>query len=75
MVITDQAMPGMTGAQLAEAMAPEWPGLTVLLATGYAELPHGVGAGLPLLSKPFTLHQLAVAIATIAPAVTCENDS
>jgi PAS domain S-box-containing protein len=74
LVITDQAMPGMTGAQLAATIAPEWPGLPVLLVTGYAELPDGVGVGIPILSKPFSLHQLADAIAAIAPAVASEDD-
>jgi PAS domain S-box-containing protein len=63
LVITDQAMPGMTGAQLAEILASEWPGLSVILATGYADLPDGVGAGLSILSKPFTLYELSAAVA------------
>jgi CheY-like chemotaxis protein len=58
LVITDQAMPKMTGMQLIEAMKAEWPDLPVVLATGYAELPGGVGANLPKLSKPFTEQDL-----------------
>ena len=61
-VITDQAMPGMTGAELAEAVAAERPEVTVILATGYAELPPGTGVGLRRLGKPFSQADLAHAI-------------
>jgi PAS domain S-box-containing protein len=59
LVITDQAMPHMTGVQLAAAIQQEWPDLPVVLATGYAELPQGSGGHLPKLAKPFTEDQLA----------------
>jgi CheY-like chemotaxis protein len=63
LVITDQAMPRMTGAQLAEAIRPEWPNLPIIVATGYAELPPGPDAGLSKLAKPFRQEDLAQAIA------------
>ena len=63
LVVTDQAMPQMTGAQLADAIRAEWPNLPVILATGYAELPGGQGKDLPKLSKPFDERALADAIA------------
>jgi CheY-like chemotaxis protein len=63
LMITDQAMPLMTGAQLAEAARTWRPDLPVLLATGYAELPPGKGEDLPRLSKPFQQKELAQAIA------------
>jgi CheY-like chemotaxis protein len=53
LVITDQAMPGMTGVELAAAIRLEWPDVPVLLATGYAELPAGSDPSLPKLNKPF----------------------
>ena len=62
LLITDHAMPGLTGAQLAEQTAERWPRLPVILATGYAELPSGEGADLPRLAKPFGQAQLADAI-------------
>jgi len=65
LVITDQAMPRMTGVQLLETLRAEWPGLPVILATGYAELPGGAGEGLPRLNKPFSEQELARAIATL----------
>ncbi|WP_052388657.1 response regulator [Belnapia moabensis] len=59
LVITDYAMPGMTGVQLAATIRQHWPGLPVLLATGYAEVP-GEGEGaLPRLEKPFDAEALA----------------
>ena len=62
LVVTDQAMPRMTGVQLAEAILAEQPDLPIILATGYAELPSGLGSVLPRLSKPFSQEQLAQAL-------------
>ena len=45
LVITDQAMPGMTGVQLANVIKVEWPAMPILLVTGYAELPPGPEPG------------------------------
>jgi PAS domain S-box-containing protein len=66
LVITDQAMPRMTGAELAEIVATERPDLPILVATGYAQLPDGIK--LPRLSKPFGQDDLARAIAAIFAA-------
>lgn len=63
LVITDQAMPHMTGSDLAAAIRLEKPGMPIILATGFAELPPGADEGLPKLSKPFLQQQLADAIA------------
>ncbi len=63
LVVTDQAMPQMTGVQLAEIIQAEWPGMPVILATGYAELPGGAGKSLPKLNKPFDEAALASVIA------------
>jgi PAS domain S-box-containing protein len=62
-VITDFAMPEMTGAQLAEAAQAGWPGLPVLLVSGYAELPEGIAEDLPRLAKPFGQDQLIRGVA------------
>ena len=64
-VITDHAMPGMTGVELAHAIGQQWPELPVILATGYAELPNGEDHGLPRLSKPYQQDQLAAQIAQV----------
>jgi PAS domain S-box-containing protein len=67
LVITDQAMPGMTGSELVSQIHAEKPDLPVILATGYAELPPGESQGIPRLAKPFRQGDLADAIArTIA---------
>ena len=63
LVIVDQAMPQMTGTQLIEAIRIDRPDLPILLATGYAELPAGMGVGIPKLSKPFSQQHLADAVA------------
>ena len=65
-VITDQAMPVMTGTQLIEVLRARRPQLPVILATGYAELPQGVDASIGRLSKPFTQRALAEALAASA---------
>ncbi len=67
LVITDQAMPHMSGLQLIEAIRKEWPDMPVMLATGYAEMKPGAGAGLPRLAKPFTEDDLAEQIVSIRP--------
>jgi CheY-like chemotaxis protein len=63
LVITDHAMPRMTGAQLAAAIKAEWPNTPMILATGYAELPPGADEGLLKLDKPFRAAKLAAAVA------------
>ncbi|MGA6108875.1 PAS domain-containing protein [Pseudomonas solani] len=66
LLVTDHAMPYMTGAQLALEVRARHPGLPVLMVSGYAELPTGVRLDLPRLSKPFTQRQLAEAVDGIA---------
>jgi signal transduction histidine kinase len=63
LVITDHAMPGMSGTELAAELRSLRPGLPVLLATGYADLPGVSATSLPRLEKPFRLDKLAATIA------------
>ncbi len=65
LMITDYAMPGMTGLQLAEAARNLRPGLPILLATGYADLPAHSKVELPRLSKPYQQKQLAERITAL----------
>jgi signal transduction histidine kinase len=65
LVVTDHAMPGMTGTELAQQIKLRWRDLPVILATGYAELPDDIDPGLPRLSKPYQQEQLAVQISRV----------
>src|SRR4051812_30588320 len=66
-VITDHAMPGMTGDQLAEQIHKLIPGMPIILATGFADLPGSYAQDLPRLSKPYGPDDLAKALATVEP--------
>jgi PAS domain S-box-containing protein len=68
LVITDQAMPDMTGLQLIEEIKNTWPDLPVILATGFAELPSGTDPRQVTLAKPFFQHDLARAVETAMTA-------
>jgi CheY-like chemotaxis protein len=61
LVITDQAMPNMTGVQLASLIKETWPDMPIIIATGYAEMPNG-GTDLPKILKPYFEPDLARAI-------------
>lgn len=63
LMITDMAMPKMSGAQLAHAVRMLKPDLPIILATGYAERLEGFAAELPPLPKPFTQMGLVAIIA------------
>ena len=60
-LMTNHAMPGM-GVELAEFARRKCPGLRVLLATGYADLPHQQKTDLPRLTKPYQQAQLQAEI-------------
>jgi PAS domain S-box-containing protein len=59
LVVTDYAMPVMTGADLAAALPASMP---VLIVSGYAEIPAGAEAVGVRLNKPFRDEQLARAV-------------
>jgi PAS domain S-box-containing protein len=63
LLITDQVMPGMTGAELVGKIRSEKSEFPVILATGYAELSLGEAEGIPRLAKPFRQQDLVEAIA------------
>jgi PAS domain S-box-containing protein len=67
LVVTDQAMPKMTGTELAKIIKREWPDIPVLLATGYADRVRGDDIGLPKLTKPYMQRELADAIVRMNP--------
>ncbi len=67
LVITDQAMPRMTGAQLLAAIRQFKPDLPVIVATGYAELPKDSPRAVAVLTKPFSRDQLEKVVAMAVP--------
>ena len=64
-VITDYAMPDMTGAELAAQIRVMRPELPIILATGYADFPNAHMQNLPRLSKPFGSHELRLILTTL----------
>jgi PAS domain S-box-containing protein len=54
LVVTDQAMPRMTGLMLAAEIAERRPGLPVVLASGYTDIEEARLLQLPRLAKPFS---------------------
>ena len=67
-LLTDYLMPGITGAELAAKARTLYPGLPVLVETGYADMGAIEGAlgGNAVLRKPFQLSDLASAVARVA---------
>ena len=68
LVVADQAMPKMTGTELARTMKADWPDIPVLLATGYTDKLGEEGLALPKLAKPYLQRDLSDAIARLNPA-------
>jgi CheY-like chemotaxis protein len=67
-VVTDYAMPRMTGLELAAIIREQWPWVPVILASGYAELQEGDDFSLPRLAKPYHQSELASCIAKVTEA-------
>jgi CheY-like chemotaxis protein len=65
LLITDHAMPGMTGVELAREVRRQRPQLPILLATGFAELDGVKVIDIERLAKPYTQDQLAAEIARL----------
>jgi CheY-like chemotaxis protein len=58
LLVTDQGMPGMTGAELIARAQQDHPAMAIVLATGYAELPPNTALDVPRVSKPFMQEDL-----------------
>jgi len=69
LVISDHAMPMMTGSQFAKHARTIRPELPIIIASGYAELPSDFELELPRLKKPYSQRDLALAIGDATSAV------
>ncbi len=68
LLVTDHLMPGMTGAQLVEAVRTDRPSLKALIVSGYAEA-EGIDPAIPRLTKPFRRDELAATLAALTAGV------
>lgn len=67
-LVSDVAMPGQDGLDLARSLRARWPGLPVVLLSGYAEAALGQdleGEGLHFLAKPYAPAELLAALAAV----------
>jgi len=67
-IITDYAMPGMSGIELGRQARTLRPGLPVMVASGYADLPEAAEDAFPRLEKPFDERRLAESLAQVLAA-------
>ena len=69
LLLTDVGLPGMNGRQIAEIARQYRPALRVLFMTGYAEQASSrgsfLGPGMDMITKPFTMDDLAARISGI----------
>jgi signal transduction histidine kinase len=70
-VVTDHAMPSMTGLELAEKISESHPDMAIILASGYAEIPNEgkLAKGLMRLHKPFSQEQLQQSLSSVGPSI------
>ncbi|MBL6076929.1 PAS domain S-box protein [Belnapia sp. T18] len=69
LVLTDHAMPSMTGGMLAAELGRRWPGLPVVILTGNAETAAlDMAPGTPVLRKPLGPAELAAQLWHFAAA-------
>jgi signal transduction histidine kinase len=73
LVLTDHAMPGLTGTELARLIRQTWASLPIILVTGYPELPKGEDQTLPWLTKPYQREDLAARMAALLAEADATN--
>jgi len=62
-VFSDVVMPGVGGVELGRAIQQRWPGLPVLLTSGYSHvLATDAHHGFPLVKKPYSVEELSQAL-------------
>jgi PAS domain S-box-containing protein len=65
LMIVDFAMPGLNGAEVASAARQRWPGLPIVMASGYADtaaIEAAIGRDAPVLRKPFRVSDLQATV-------------
>ncbi|WP_156679968.1 PAS domain S-box protein [Sphingomonas profundi] len=74
-VFSDVVMPGMTGIELGESVRQLYPGLPVILTSGYSSVlaKHG-SYGFELLHKPYSIDQLSAVLQRGAARLQREPD-
>ena len=66
LLVVDFAMPGMNGADVAQAVRDRRPDLPIIFASGYAEtaaIEKAAGAHAVVLRKPFRIDELETVVA------------
>jgi DNA-binding NtrC family response regulator len=59
-VFSDVVMPGMSGVEFGQIVRERWPGLPVVLTSGYSHaLVQDTRHGFPLLRKPYSVEELS----------------
>jgi PAS domain S-box-containing protein len=65
LVFSDIVMAGdMDGVALARRIRERWPGVPVLLATGYSRAAEAIGEEFPILAKPYQVSELSSALSS-----------
>ena len=67
-VVSDVTMPEMDGVELVGHIAQRWPGVPVMLMTGFVEGSRELPAGVPVLLKPFRPRELTFQIERLLQA-------
>ncbi|MFC1568654.1 response regulator [bacterium] len=61
LLVTDLRMPGMSGSELIQKVKQNYPKIKVIIMTAYSQLEgmeRGNGKSLPMIEKPFEIHEL-----------------
>jgi CheY-like chemotaxis protein len=75
LLITDHAMPGVSGAELAESLKNRSHQIPIIIATGFAELPEGFANNLTRLPKPFSQRDLELAVSVAMRSARANSNS
>jgi len=70
LMLFDYAMPGMSGAELAQRARLRWPDVPIVFASGHADsaaVEAALGGQAMMLAKPFTMATLAETVAALMP--------